>query len=121
VAWLENYLIGLKTVTSIIVSHDSGFLDRVCSDIIHYANRKLKVYKGNLSAFVAAVPEAQSYYALEATEQVGCQDPWWASLCSWLVAGFSACACVASSGPLHCLSVSCLLLVLLRLAGVASA
>eukprot|EP00775_Hariotina_reticulata_P002646 gene2646-2946_t len=69
VAWLENYLCGLKTVTSIIVSHDSGFLDRVCSDIIHYANRKLKVYKGNLSAFVAAVPEAQSYYALEATEQ----------------------------------------------------
>jgi hypothetical protein len=42
-----------------------------CSDIIHYANRKLKVYKGNLSKFVEAVPEAQSYYALEATEQVG--------------------------------------------------
>jgi elongation factor 3 len=31
VAWLEAYLCGLKTVTSIIVSHDSGFLDRVCS------------------------------------------------------------------------------------------
>jgi len=29
VAWLENYLTGLKTVTSIIVSHDSGFLDNV--------------------------------------------------------------------------------------------
>ena len=42
----------------------------LCSDIIHYANRKLKVYKGNLSKFVEAVPEAQSYYALEATEQV---------------------------------------------------
>ena len=51
------------------MSHDSGFLDRVCSDIIHYCNRKLKVYKGNLTAFVAAVPEAQSYYKLEATEQ----------------------------------------------------
>jgi elongation factor 3 len=75
VAWLENYLIGLKTVTSIIVSHDSGFLDRVCSDIIHYANRKLKVYKGNLSKFVEAVPEAQSYYALEATEQVCYEGP----------------------------------------------
>jgi elongation factor 3 len=36
VAWLENYLLGLKTVTSIIVSHDSGFLDHVCTDIIHY-------------------------------------------------------------------------------------
>jgi elongation factor 3 len=69
VAWLESYLTGLTTVTSIIVSHDSGFLDRVCSDIIHYCNRKLKVYKGNLTAFVAAVPEAQSYYKLEATEQ----------------------------------------------------
>jgi len=69
VAWLEDYLTNLKTVTSIIVSHDSGFLDRVCSDIIHYANRKLKVYRGNLSAFVRAVPEAQSYYKLEATEQ----------------------------------------------------
>jgi elongation factor 3 len=69
VAWLEAYLTGLTTVTSIIVSHDSGFLDRVCSDIIHYVNRKLKVYKGNLTAFVAAVPEAQSYYKLEATEQ----------------------------------------------------
>lgn len=43
VAWLEAYLTGLKTVTSIIVSHDSGFLDHVCTDIIHYANRKLKV------------------------------------------------------------------------------
>ncbi|KAI8465050.1 MAG: elongation factor EF-3 [Monoraphidium minutum] len=69
VAWLEAYLTGLTQVTSIIVSHDSGFLDRVCSDIIHYVNRKLKVYKGNLTAFVAAVPEAQSYYKLEATEQ----------------------------------------------------
>jgi len=69
VAWLEDYLTNLKTVTSIIVSHDSGFLDRVCSDIIHYANRKLKVYRGNLTCFVKAVPEAQSYYQLEATEQ----------------------------------------------------
>ena len=24
-----------------IVSHDSGFLDNVCTDIIHYENRKL--------------------------------------------------------------------------------
>ena len=39
VAWLENYLLGLKTVTSIIVSHDSGFLDHVCTDIIHYEGK----------------------------------------------------------------------------------
>ena len=35
-----------------IVSHDSGFLDNVCTDIIHYENRKLVHYKGNLSEFV---------------------------------------------------------------------
>ncbi|CAO3653963.1 unnamed protein product [Cunninghamella echinulata] len=69
VAWLENYLLGLKTVTSIIVSHDSGFLDHVCSDIIHYeANYKLKRYKGNLSEFVKKVPKAASYYSLDAAQ-----------------------------------------------------
>ncbi|KAI9257482.1 P-loop containing nucleoside triphosphate hydrolase protein [Helicostylum pulchrum] len=69
VAWLENYLLGLKTVTSIIVSHDSGFLDHVCSDIIHYEpNYKLKRYSGNLSEFVKKVPRAASYYSLEATQ-----------------------------------------------------
>ncbi|ORY91239.1 P-loop containing nucleoside triphosphate hydrolase protein [Syncephalastrum racemosum] len=69
VAWLENYLLGLKTVTSIIVSHDSGFLDHVCSDIIHYEkNYKLKRYKGNLSEFVKKVPSAAAYYSLEDTQ-----------------------------------------------------
>ena len=66
VAWIENFLIGLKNVTCMLVSHDSGFLDRVCTDIIHYENRKLKRYKGNLSEFVKQKPEARSYYELSA-------------------------------------------------------
>eukprot|EP00961_Rhodomonas_salina_P107429 1446738-Rhodomonas_salina.1 len=53
VAWLENFLTSQKNVTSLIITHDSGFLDRVVTHIIHYEdNRKLKNYKGNLSAFV---------------------------------------------------------------------
>jgi elongation factor 3 len=67
VAWLTRYLTGLKNVTSIVVSHDSGFLDDVCSHIIHYEHRKLKTYKGNLSAFVKIKPEAKSYYDLVST------------------------------------------------------
>jgi len=67
VAWLENYLVSLKDVTCMLVSHDSSFLDTVCSDILHYENIKLKSYKGNLSAFVAVKPEAKSYYELSAT------------------------------------------------------
>lgn len=65
VKWLETYLTGLTNVTSMIVSHDSGFLDNVCSNIVHYENRKLKIYKGNLSEFVKVKPEAKSYYELE--------------------------------------------------------
>lgn len=65
IKWLENYLTGLTNVTSMIVSHDSSFLDNVCTNIIHYEHRKLKIYKGNLSKFVEQKPEAKSYYQLE--------------------------------------------------------
>ncbi|PSC72325.1 elongation factor 3 [Micractinium conductrix] len=65
VAWLVSYLTGLKGVTSVVVSHDSGFLDAVCSSIIHYEdNFKLKKYLGNLSKFVEQRPEAAAYYNL---------------------------------------------------------
>eukprot|EP01135_Chromosphaera_perkinsii_P002095 Nk52_evm29s217 gene=Nk52_evmTU29s217 len=68
VAWLEKYLTGLKSVTSIIVSHDSGFLDNVCTGIIHYESLKLKNYVGNLSVFVKKVPSAKSYYELASSQ-----------------------------------------------------
>ncbi|KAL6932950.1 translational elongation factor EF-1 alpha [Hanseniaspora guilliermondii] len=67
VAWLVNYL-NTCGITSIIVSHDSGFLDNVCQYIIHYEGLKLKKYKGNLSEFVAKCPTAQSYYELGASD-----------------------------------------------------
>ena len=68
VAWLENYLTSLKTCTSIIVSHDSSFLNNTITDVLHLNRFKLRRYKGNLEAFVKAVPEAKSYYTLEAAE-----------------------------------------------------
>lgn len=64
VRWLEDYLLEHTDITSLIVSHDSGFLDIVCTDIIHYENKKLAYYKGNLAAFVEQKPEAKSYYTL---------------------------------------------------------
>ncbi|KAG2015782.1 multidrug resistance protein 1 [Coprinopsis cinerea AmutBmut pab1-1] len=67
VKWLEDWLLAQKQVTCLIVSHDSGFLDNVTSDIIHYEQKKLVYYPGNLSAFVAKRPEAKSYYTLEAS------------------------------------------------------
>ncbi|KAI8253715.1 [NU+] prion formation protein 1 [Colletotrichum sp. SAR 10_77] len=68
IAWLETYLKTHPDITSLIVSHDSGFLDNVTTDIYHYEpNKKLACYKGNLANFVKLRPEAKSYYTLSAS------------------------------------------------------
>merc|ERR1719217_662355 len=77
VAWLTKYIQDLsdKKISSMIVSHDTVFLDNVAQDCVHYEkNRKLKVYKGNLSEFVKLVPEAAAYYKLE-TDNVAFSFP----------------------------------------------
>ncbi|EPQ58683.1 hypothetical protein GLOTRDRAFT_115007 [Gloeophyllum trabeum ATCC 11539] len=68
VAWLENYLTSLTHCTSIIVSHDSSFLNNVITDVLHLNRFKLKRYRGNLESFMKQVPEARSYYTLEPQE-----------------------------------------------------
>ncbi|KPI39646.1 [NU+] prion formation protein 1 [Cyphellophora attinorum] len=68
VKWLENYLNTHSEITSLIVSHDSGFLDAVCTNIIHYEQKKLKTYTGNLADFVKVKPEAKTYYTLSAAQ-----------------------------------------------------
>ncbi|KAJ3081203.1 hypothetical protein HDU79_001532 [Rhizoclosmatium sp. JEL0117] len=68
IKWLEDYLNSQTRITSLIVSHDSGFLDNVCTHIIHYERKKLVYYKGNLSEFVKVRPEGKSYYTLSASQ-----------------------------------------------------
>ncbi|KAI5368328.1 putative AAA+ ATPase domain, armadillo-like helical, elongation Factor 3, ABC transporter [Septoria linicola] len=67
VKWLEDYLTS-SPCTSIIISHDSKFLDNVVQHVIHYERFKLKRYRGKLSEFVKRVPSAKSYYELGASE-----------------------------------------------------
>jgi len=72
VAWVTEYLKTAKKadgndLSTICVSHDSKFMDYVCSHIIHFESRKLKMYRGNLKAFVQKVPEAQSYYTFKSS------------------------------------------------------
>lgn len=64
IKWLTEYIQNLTTCTCLIVSHDTKFLDAVCTNIIHYENLKLKSYRGNLSDFVKQKPEAKAYYEL---------------------------------------------------------
>ena len=51
-AWLEDYLKSYKG-SIIIVSHDRYFLDRLCNRIFEIENKRLTVYKGNYSSYVA--------------------------------------------------------------------
>ena len=74
VKWLVDYLKGLTRTTCLIVSHDTKFLDAVCTNITHYENMKLKFYRGNLSDFVKQKPEAKQYYELT-NENISFQFP----------------------------------------------
>jgi len=75
IAWITNYLTNVSGATAIIVSHDSQFLDNVCTDILHLNRFKIKRYPGNLSAFVARVPEAKAYAELNTGEDYSFKLP----------------------------------------------
>lgn len=57
VLWLESYLCEYKH-TVVIVSHDRGFLNEVCTDVIEFKNKKLTYYKGNYDIYVRTAEEA---------------------------------------------------------------
>jgi ATP-binding cassette subfamily F protein 3 len=51
VLWLESYLVGYKH-TLLVVSHDRGFLNEVCTDIMEFKRKKLTYYRGNFETYV---------------------------------------------------------------------
>lgn len=75
VTWLIDYLTSLTNCTSIMVSHDSDFLNRTITDVLHLNNFKLKRYPGNLEAFVNMVPEARAYFQLDVGEDYSFKLP----------------------------------------------
>eukprot|EP00543_Licmophora_paradoxa_P003912 CAMPEP_0202445962 /NCGR_PEP_ID=MMETSP1360-20130828/4645_1 /ASSEMBLY_ACC=CAM_ASM_000848 /TAXON_ID=515479 /ORGANISM="Licmophora paradoxa, Strain CCMP2313" /LENGTH=739 /DNA_ID=CAMNT_0049062373 /DNA_START=50 /DNA_END=2269 /DNA_ORIENTATION=- len=74
VEWLTNYLTTLTDTTLITVSHDTPFMENICTDIIHYEQRdnwgpyrKLVNYRGKMSEFVKKQPQAKHYFELATT------------------------------------------------------
>lgn len=59
VIWLEQYLVEQysehqkRPKTLVVVSHDAGFLDGICTHIVHIESFKLNYYKGGFSQFDA--------------------------------------------------------------------
>jgi elongation factor 3 len=62
VKWVEDYLQSLTNVTCVMVSHDSGFLNRVCTHIVQIDSFRLSFHKGNLEAFVKNNPGASEAF-----------------------------------------------------------
>uniref|UniRef100_A0A0A9AFY2 ABC transporter domain-containing protein n=1 Tax=Arundo donax TaxID=35708 RepID=A0A0A9AFY2_ARUDO len=54
VLWLEEYLSAQCKSTLIVVSHEEGFLNSVCDEIIHLQDKKLHAYRGSFDSFVSA-------------------------------------------------------------------
>jgi elongation factor 3 len=65
VAWVKNYINSLTDVTAIMVSHNAGFLNDCCTDILQIQRLKLKSYRGNLDAFIEVNPDARSYFSIK--------------------------------------------------------
>lgn len=56
IVWLERWL-GEYPGTLLVISHDREFLDAVSQSILHFDDRKLRLYTGNYSAFESARAE----------------------------------------------------------------
>eukprot|EP01033_Poteriospumella_lacustris_P007241 gene7244-5213_t len=68
VAWVKTYINSLKNVTCIMVSHDSGFLNDCCTDIIQIERLKLRQFRGNLNKFIEQNPDAKAYFSMKETK-----------------------------------------------------
>merc|ERR1711871_899989 len=65
--WLKDFMNGGGSI--ICTSHDSGFLDEMCTHIIDFESRKLRIFRGKdgevLKQFVENNPEKQGYFELK--------------------------------------------------------
>lgn len=55
--WLKSFLGGGGSI--IATSHDSLFLEEMCTHIIDFQKKKLVMFRGNLKGFVDLYPEKQ--------------------------------------------------------------
>lgn len=82
VQWITDYLCSLTHQTVLCVSHDTTFLQNICTDVIHYEQRdvwgpyrKLVHYKGTMAEFVEKQPQAKHYFELATTDMLKFEFP----------------------------------------------
>ncbi|KAL6651504.1 hypothetical protein ACP70R_010429 [Stipagrostis hirtigluma subsp. patula] len=60
VLWLEEYLSTQCKSTLVVVSHEEGFLNAVCDEIVHLQDKKLHAYRGSFDAFVSSYEQKKA-------------------------------------------------------------
>jgi len=53
VSWLGDYILSITESSVMVISHEPKFLNKICTDIIAYVDRKLEYTAGDFTAFAA--------------------------------------------------------------------
>eukprot|EP00929_Paragymnodinium_shiwhaense_P117010 TRINITY_DN870_c0_g1_i13.p1 TRINITY_DN870_c0_g1~~TRINITY_DN870_c0_g1_i13.p1 ORF type:complete len:1413 (-),score=497.37 TRINITY_DN870_c0_g1_i13:141-4379(-) len=53
VEWLGDYILSIHNSSVMVISHEPKFLDKICTDIIAYVDRKLEYTEGSFTTFAA--------------------------------------------------------------------
>merc|ERR1712151_305059 len=53
VEWLADYIMSIKNSSVMVISHEPKFLNKICTDIIAYVDKKLEYTEGDFTSFAA--------------------------------------------------------------------
>merc|ERR1719188_1706916 len=53
VDWLADYILSITQSSVMVISHEPKFLNKICTHIVAYVDKKLEYTVGNFEAFVA--------------------------------------------------------------------
>merc|ERR1719364_666855 len=53
VEWLGDYLLSITNSSVMVISHEPKFLNKICTHVIAYKDKKLEYTAGNFDAFAA--------------------------------------------------------------------
>merc|ERR1719436_1496262 len=53
VSWLGDYVLSINNSSVMVISHEPKFLNKICTDIMAYVDRKLEYTPGDFTAFAA--------------------------------------------------------------------
>merc|ERR1719364_413366 len=53
VEWLSNYILSITKSSVMVISHEPKFLNKICTHVIAYVDKKLEYTVGNFDVFAA--------------------------------------------------------------------